>query len=104
MICKNCGNDVIPKMSPVQILIGVVLVFFFGIPAILYFVFCNKKTCPNCGRNVYRKEGELISSESAGDSKVVKDFKPKSHQKLQKYQNLERKNSVCQTIMYAMKI
>lgn len=26
MICKNCGNDVIPKMSPVQILIGVVLV------------------------------------------------------------------------------
>ena len=75
MICKNCGNDVQPRMSPIQILIGAVLVFFFVIPAILYFVFCNKKTCPNCGRNVYRKEGELISSESTNDSKVVKDFK-----------------------------
>ena len=84
MICKNCGNDVIPKMSPVQILIGVVLVFFFVIPAILYFVFCNKKTCPNCGRNVYRKEGELISSESASNSKVVKDFKPEKSSKASK--------------------
>ena len=84
MICKNCGNDVQPRMSPVQILIGAVLVFFFVIPAILYFVFCNKKTCPNCGTNVYRKEGELISSESTNDSKVVKDFKPEKSLKASK--------------------
>ena len=84
MICKNCGNDVQPRMSPVQILIGAVLVFFFVIPAILYFVFCNKKTCPNCGRNVYRKEGELISSESTNDSKVVKYFKPEKSLKASK--------------------
>ena len=83
MICKNCGKDVQPRMSPVQILIGAVLVFFFVIPAILYFVFCNKKTCPNCGRNVYRKE-ELISSESSSDSKVVKDFKPEKSSKASK--------------------
>ena len=84
MICKNCGKDVQPRMSPVQILIGAVLVFFFVIPAILYFVFCNKKTCPNCGRNVYRKEGELISSESTNDSKVVKYFKPEKSLKASK--------------------
>ena len=84
MICKNCGNDVQPRMSPVQILIGAVLVFFFVIPAILYFVFFFYLTCPNCGRNVYRKEGELISSESTNDSKVVKDFKPEKSLKASK--------------------
>ena len=49
MICKNCGNDVMPVMSTGQIILGVILIIIgcviFGV---LYMAFCSKMICPVC--------------------------------------------------------
>lgn len=55
MKCKNCGNDVIPKMSTWQIVFTIIFCLFFVIPGILYAVICRKVTCPVCKNNVYVK-------------------------------------------------
>ncbi len=55
MICKNCGNDVQPKMSAGQIIFTIILCIFFVIPGILYAFICKKVTCPVCENNVYVK-------------------------------------------------
>lgn len=53
MKCKNCGNDVMPKMSDNQILLTIFLFFLALLPGILYLVMCKKVTCPACGNNIY---------------------------------------------------
>ena len=53
MKCKNCGNDVIPKMSGNQMLLTTFLFFLVLLPGILYLVMCKKVTCPVCGNNIY---------------------------------------------------
>ena len=56
MKCKNCGNDVKPKMSTKQI-VGTVFLCFLGILlGVLYAVICRKTTCPVCKKNIYIKE------------------------------------------------
>jgi hypothetical protein len=69
--CKNCKNDVIPKISGWQIA-GVVLLFlFFCLPGILYLAYCYKKKCPICKNSIYssptnfpNKQNNLKSKES----------------------------------------
>ena len=56
MICKNCGNDVQPKISWRQIIVMLILFLIGLLPGILYAVFCKKATCPACGKNVYHTE------------------------------------------------
>lgn len=57
MKCKNCGNDVQPKMSIYQIIFAMFLsICFFVIPGVLYAVICKKVTCPVCKKNIYQKE------------------------------------------------
>lgn len=53
MKCKNCGNDVIPKMSGNQMFLTTFLFFLLLLPGILYLVMCKKVTCPVCGNNIY---------------------------------------------------
>ena len=49
MICKNCGNDVMPIMSTGQIILGVILLIIsFIISRVLYMEFCSKMICPVC--------------------------------------------------------
>ena len=55
MKCKNCGNDVQPKMSGGQILLALFLCCFGLWPGILYIVMCKKVTCPACGCNMYEE-------------------------------------------------
>ena len=55
MICKNCGNDVMTKMSGAQIVLTLFLCIFGLWPGILYLIMCRKVTCPACGKNVYEK-------------------------------------------------
>lgn len=59
MRCKNCGNDVMPKMSGKQIFLTVILcILFFILLGVLYAVICRKTTCPVCKKNIYIKENK----------------------------------------------
>lgn len=60
MICKNCGNDVQPRMSQEQLLITIVLLIFAIIPGVIYLILCNKTTCPVCGKDIYNKSSVSI--------------------------------------------
>ncbi len=72
MICKNCGNDVQPRMSQEQLLIFIVLLIFAVIPGVAYFFLCNKTTCPICGKDIYNKSSTSSPVSSTTESKPAK--------------------------------
>ena len=77
MICKNCGNDVQPRMSQEQLLITIVLLIFAIIPGVIYLILCNKTTCPVCGKDIYNKSSVSIPANEPKPEKSTKVAKTK---------------------------